>query len=83
MFDLFSFLDVCSTYQFIAFRFKIGLLQARSGGSRKGAGRRKISYSTRPSSSKRSSRSKRLSEHDREDTKRPFHVSFYKFLSFN
>ena len=54
------------------------ILQARSGGSRKGIGRRKISYSTRPSSStKRSSRSKRLSEHEREDTKRPFHVSNY------
>ena len=52
-------------------------VQARSGGSRKGIGRRKISYSTRPSSStKRSSRSKRLSEHEKEDSKRPFHVSF-------
>ncbi|XP_063682021.1 diacylglycerol kinase iota-like isoform X15 [Bolinopsis microptera] len=49
--------------------------KARSGGSRKGIGRRKISYSTRPSSStKRSSRSKRLSEHEKEDSKRPFHI---------
>ncbi|KAL5253710.1 hypothetical protein ACHWQZ_G013477 [Mnemiopsis leidyi] len=49
--------------------------KARSGGSRKGLGRRKISYSTRPSSStKRSSRSKRLSEHEKEDSKRPFHI---------
>ena len=50
-------------------------VQARSGGSRKGAGRRKISYSTRPSSStKRLSRNKRLSEHEKEDLNRPFHV---------
>ena len=56
--------------------------KARSGGSKKGTSKRKVSYSTRPSSStKRTSQRKRLSEHSDESLKRPFHVCKHKQYS--